>query len=212
MWLPSNFRGLRFDIKEKTLFMKSPSTPEINAGSMADIAFLLVVFFLIATTIETDIGMFRKLPPDEEEKSQEIKKRNVLNVWVNADDQIMINGKLTPIEDLFAVATEFISNPDNLAHLPEKKDTRIDLIGLVAVSRQVISITNDKNTSYARYIEVQNELAKAYAFLRNQKSQEHFHINYDALKNTGEIEKMLAIKTIYPMRISEAKPVSTVSE
>lgn len=186
--------------------MKSFSTPEINAGSMADIAFLLLVFFLVVTTIETDTGMFRKLSPIQETEPVIMHERNVLNVWVNSKDEIMVNGDLIPLEKLFEISIRFIANPNDLKNLPQKEIINVPILGEILISKQVISIQNDENTSYGMYIQVQNELARAYSHLRDELSQERFQKTYLELKEFNEIEKVQAIKKVYPMRISEALP------
>ena len=100
--------------------------PEINAGSMADIAFLLLVFFLVTTTMDSDFGLSRKLPPPLEVDQEiiDIKQRNVLTVLVNANDQLLVKGELMQIEDLKEKAKEFIANPKNSDDLPEKKQPK----------------------------------------------------------------------------------------
>lgn len=193
----------------KIFLMKSFSRPEINAGSMADIAFLLLVFFLVVTTIESDTGMFRKLSPMQDIKSQKVNKRNVLHVWVNSQDEIMVNGDVIPMEKVFEVSTRFIANPNNLETLPQKEVLHVPLLGKMAISKQVISIQNDENTSYGRYIQVQNELARAYTYLRDELSKERFQKTYSELIASKEMEKVKAIRKVFPMRISEASPIVT---
>ena len=187
--------------------MKNVSPPQINAGSMADIAFLLLVFFLVVTTIDADAGMFRNLASMDEVESQKIHERNILNVWVNKEDKIMIDGKEVELFQVYDIATNFIENPKNDVLLPQKEWKTIPVLGEREVSKQVISIQNDESTSYGQYIAVQNELARAYNHLRDQLSEQEFQMTFEELKKTGAIEKANAIKTIYPMRISEALPI-----
>jgi biopolymer transport protein ExbD len=82
--------------------MAKRSAPEVNAGSMADIAFLLLIFFLVTTTIETDSGISRKLPPidNEQDPPPEIRKKNIFIVLVNQNDDLLVNGETAQLEDL----------------------------------------------------------------------------------------------------------------
>ncbi|MBD78881.1 MAG: biopolymer transporter ExbD [Crocinitomicaceae bacterium] len=185
---------------------KSP--PEINAGSMADIAFLLLVFFLVTTTMDTDFGLSRKLPPPPEDDQEivDIKQRNVMQVLVNANDQLLVQGELMVVEDLKEKAKEFIANASNAEHLPEKKATEVPFFGNVMVSKQVISLQNDNGTSYNMYIQVQNELAKAYNELRNELSEQQFGKSYDYYVEIKDKDRVKAIRKVFPQRISEAEP------
>ncbi len=192
--------------------MAKRAIPEINAGSMADIAFLLLIFFLVATTMDVDSGLSRKLPPmpesDQQETNSEINERNVLIVLVNKDDQLMVEGEVMDIKDLREKTKEFITNPNNDEDLPEFVEKEIPLFGIVPVSKQVISLQNDKGTTYGMYLRVQNELIAAYNELRNELSLQKFGKKYDDLDldNPVELEKADAIKDIYPQSISEAEP------
>ncbi len=183
--------------------------PEINASSMADIAFLLLVFFLVTTTMDTDLGLSRLLPPplpEEIEEPPDIKQRNVFEVLVNSGDQLLVEGDIMQISELTDAAKEFIQNPNDDLDLPEKETRTVDFFGTVDVSKQVISLQNDNGTSYNMYIQVQNELARAYNELRNELSMEKFGKTYDYYLETGDKPKVKAIRKIYPQRISEAEP------
>tara|TARA_R110002050_G_scaffold11122_2_gene37828 strand:- start:29200 stop:29784 length:585 start_codon:yes stop_codon:yes gene_type:complete len=189
--------------------MAKRDAPEINAGSMADIAFLLLVFFLVTTTMDSDLGMMRKLPPTlppDMPKPPPIKDRNVFVVLANANDQLLVEGELMDVTELKEAAKEFIANPMNKETLPEKKQVDIPLLGNTMVSKQVISLQNDNGTSYKLYIQVQNELAAAYNELRDELSMEEFQVTYTELVESGEKAKVKAIRSIYPQRISEAEP------
>lgn len=180
-------------------------TPEINGGSLADIAFLLLIFFLVTTTMDVDSGLSRKLPPilpDTMEKPPDIKERNVFIVLINSKNQLQVEGRLLDISNLRDEAKEFISNPKDLETLPEKRDVEIEFFGVYPVSKQVISLMNDRGTSYETYIAVQNELAAAYNELRDEIAMQRFGKKFEAL---GEAEQE-AVKDIYPQRISEAEP------
>ncbi len=176
-----------------------------NAASTADIAFLLLIFFLVTTTMDVDTGLARKLPPivqGPEDVSSVIKERNVFVVLVNAKDQLLVEGKPMNIYNLREEAKEFIANPLDKEDLPEKTMKDIPFFGQTAVSKGIISLQNDRGTSYEMYIKVQNELAAAYNELRNELSQRKFGKKYDDLIK----EQADAIADIYPQIISEAEP------
>ncbi len=185
---------------------------EINAGSMADIAFLLLIFFLVATTMDIDTGISRLLPPmpeDEEmDDDQEVRERNVFVVLINKDDQLFVEREVIDISLLKDLTKEFFVNPNNDADLSEKRPLTVDFFGDIMVSKGVISLRNDIGTSYGTYIAVQNELAKAVNELRNSLCMIEFGRKYSDLDPLNETEKDLisAIKKVYPMAISEAEP------
>jgi biopolymer transport protein ExbD len=189
--------------------MGSRKPPEINASSMADIAFLLLVFFLVTTTMDSDWGLARRLPPPVPDDIEDIdvKQRNVFEILVNSNDELLVEGDIMQIDELRDAAKEFIVNPTNSEELPEKKPKEIPLLGgTVMVSKQVISLQNDNGTSYGMYIQVQNELVAAYSELRNELGEQKFGKTYDALLEAGEEDKVDAIRDFYPQRISEAEP------
>ena len=192
------------------IMLRRRESPEINAGSMADIAFQLLLFFLIATTFNTDMGILRKLPPmpDEENPLQQetVKERNVFTVLVNRSNQLQVEGELTDIRDLRRKAMEFIDNPNNDPHLPEKVMTEIPYFGQVPVTKyHVISLQNDRGTTYGTYIAVQNELTAAYSELRDRLSKTRFNAPFNDLP-TGDPRRD-AIEKVYPVIISEAEPI-----
>ena len=177
--------------------------PEINAGSMADIAFLLLIFFLVTVTMDVDTGITRKLPPPvENEKSVDQKQRNIFEVLINSANQLLVEGKPGSILTLKEDAKTFFLNPNDDIDLPEKEMKQIDLIGNVYVSKGVISLKNDRGTSYEIYIKVQNELTRAFQEMRDELSVEKFGTKYDKLA----AEKQEAIQSVIPMAISEAEP------
>jgi biopolymer transport protein ExbD len=181
--------------------------PEYNASSLADIAFMLLIFFLVTTTMDTDTGISRMLPPpvppdQKQDDDQKIKERNVFVVLINKNDQLLVENKQMNIKDLKESAKEFIENPEKKDDLPEFKDTEIPYFGLYPVSKQIISLQNDRGTSYGIYIQAQNELAAAYNELRNEISLRKFGKRYDDLDD----DKKKAVRKVYPQRISEAEP------
>lgn len=170
--------------------------PEFNAASMADIAFLLLIFFLLVTTIQTDKGIVRKLPPMPEGPPPEvnIRQRNVFIILVNSRDKLLVEGEFTDIGELKRKTKEFILNPykrKDLAESPEEA---------------VISLKADRGTSYDMYIQVQNELTAAYNEIRKEVSQRLYGVTFEELKKMGEEKKVDRIQDNYPMQISEAEP------
>ena len=196
---------------------------EINAGSMADIAFLLLVFFLVTTTMDSSWGLSRKLPPpilENQPPPPPIKDRNVFTVLANANDQLLIEGELMEISELREAAKEFIANPQKKEDLPQFKEVDVELLGPTMVSKQVISLQNDNGTSYNLYIQVQNELEAAYNELRDELAMEKFGVKYSVLEDIAQHSdlpsesepakaKVKAIRKVYPQRISEAEPKET---
>ena len=151
-------------------------TPGLNTGSMSDISFLLLAFFLMVSNINTDMGIARKLPPPlpEDAEAPDVRERNIFVVLVNKDDRLLYNNEYGRIEDLKDRAKEFLGNPNNLPNLPEKVATEIPLLGTVDVSKGVISLRNDRGTSYDMYLQVQNELTAAIKEMRDDLSTAHF--------------------------------------
>ena len=178
----------------------------INAGSMADIAFLLLIFFLITTTMNTDQGILRILPALKDDPKSGIVdryKRNVLDILVNSHNKLMVDGKEMKYEDLKERAKEFIENPSNRADLPERKLINIENYGPAWVTdKHIISLKSDRGTSYKTYITIQNELTKAYNELRNEAALKKWRIPYSGLDK----KRKNAIETIYHSNISEAEP------
>ncbi|MBN2611370.1 MAG: biopolymer transporter ExbD [Bacteroidales bacterium] len=184
--------------------MRRNTNARINAGSMADIAFLMLIFFIISTTLDTDQGLLRKLPPDAEAEPTNSKKRNTLLVLINSNNELFIGDKKSDISQLRQAAKIFIENPHNLPDLPEKEFRDVPMFGQACLTPyHVISLQNDCGTKYAAYVAVQNELTAAYNELREKASLKYFNLHYESLDE----EKKSAINTIFPLRISEANPV-----
>ena len=186
--------------------MARRAAPEINAGSMADIAFLLLIFFLVTTTMDVDTGITRKLPPPVEDPNQDVdvKDRNVLKILVNSHDMLMVDGKRMDIRQLKDKTKDFMAiHPDNPDY-PEVTTKYIEELGKeFPATKGVISLKNDRGTSYNMYIQVQNELAKAFNEMKNEKSMELFGVKYTQLVDENKIK---AINKLVPVRISEAEP------
>ena len=187
--------------------MSKRKTPGLNTGAMSDISFLLLTFFLLTSSINTEQGIPRKLPPPKKEDAQDMKvdinKRNVLNVLVNFRDEISVNGDVIMVSDLKAKAKEFFANPSNDPSLPEKVSKPIDGIGDFQVSKGVVSLTNDQGTSYNMYVQVQNELQRAVNELRDETALQYFGKKFDGLDSAAQ----RAVSTAIPMSISEAPPI-----
>lgn len=181
--------------------------PEVNAGSMADIAFLLLIFFLVATTMNTDTGINRVLPPwvdkQKVENAPPIKERNLLPVKVNQYDQIQMQGELVDLTQVKDKAKRFIQNLTNDENLPEKEIVNIEFIGDYPVSAGVISLQNDRGTSYDIYVKVQNELTRAFNEVRNEVALQYFGV---ASINELDETKRKALQEAVPNKISEAEP------
>lgn len=179
--------------------------PEINAGTMADIAFLLLIFFLVTTTMDVDTGITRKLPPPVEDNTNiKVKDRNVMKVLVNSHDRLMVDGKFMDISQLKNAAIDFMSiHPDNPDY-PEVDQKYIEpLKRELLTTKGVISLKNDRGTSYKMYIAVQNELAAAFSEMRDNLSVQLFGLKYDQLVSEDRID---GINEAIPIRISEAEP------
>ncbi|MBQ5647729.1 MAG: biopolymer transporter ExbD [Alistipes sp.] len=184
--------------------------PEINASSQADIAFTVLIFFLVVSTMDVDTGIVRVLPPmaDPNMKQEDIKvkERNLLLVFVSGSGNLMAGGKVVTLDALRDRAKEFILNPNNDSSLPEKKNEVIDMPDgskwTYPVSEGVISLQNTRDTSYERYIEVQNALTRAYNEVRDDLATQKFGKSFDDLTDD---ERKVITKAI-PMKISEAEP------
>lgn len=175
---------------------------EINAGSVADIAFLLLIFFLVTTTMDKDLGLHRKLPPPVPPTDIKINKRNLFVVLINKNDQLLIRGKLSKISEVCKLTKEFIENPQNKANLSEHKSISSSYFENATVSKGLISLQNDRGTSYEMYIKVQNELVRAFNELRDEKAISKFGKPFEALSEARKI----AIQNLYPLAISESNP------
>ena len=197
--------------------MAKRSAPEVNAGSMADIAFLLLIFFLVTTTIEKDSGINRKLPPMEEIDPPIIKQKNIFTVLLNGKDQLLVEDELMVLEDLRESAIEFLDNgggtgDDACNYCKGKKNPKSS----DNPDKAIISLKNERETSYATYISVQNELVAAYTHLRNIRADELFGESYsEMMKNYKDVnwpgnreklkENINRLRKEYPQKLSEVQ-------
>jgi len=201
--------------------MAKRAAPEVNAGSMADIAFLLLIFFLVTTTIEKDKGILRSLPPidDSEVEPPIIKQKNLFIVLLNRRDQLLVEDEEMEITDLRQAAIDFLDNGGDVNADGERCDYcqgAKDPASSDHPDKAIISLKHDRETSYGKYIEVQNELVAAYNYLRNREAERIFNRSFQSMldektrnqfspdeKLNSQIQR---IKDMYPMKLSEAEP------
>ena len=206
--------------------MAKRSAPEVNAGSMADIAFLLLIFFLVTTTIETDSGLNRKLPPMEDQVDPPIiREKNIFTVVVNKNDQLLVEEELTDIKDLRSLAVAFLDNGGGVGDEAcdycqgERDEASSD-----NPDKAIISLKNNRETSYKVYIAIQNELVAGYNELRNREFLRLYpnvglnfvdaQKKYDDPRTSADAAEELkpkldVVKQMYPQKLSEAEPSKT---
>lgn len=182
-------------------------TPGINAASMADISFILLIFFLMVTTMGTDYGLIRQLPPMQEKPNEEgdkINERNVFVVNVNQHNNLMVEGAYLDISELRAKTKEFYNINTTGDKFPEKEQKELPLLGTMTVNKTaLVSLQNDRGTSYKTYIQIQNELAGAVHELRDEFCMQNFGSKFD---DCSQEQQDVVGNDIYPMSISEAEP------
>ena len=186
--------------------------PGLNTSSTADISFMLLIFFLVTTSMDTDMGLARRLPqppdPDQEDAQVDIKARNILYVRLNFEGQLWIEDETTrgyaDIKELRQRVKEFVKNEQNYSKWPEKHVKILDHLGRCYVTdKHVISVQTDRGTPYDAYFQVRNELVAAYSELRNELAKEKFGREYQYLDD--EIKDVIRLQ-YYPQNISEAEP------
>ena len=186
--------------------MAKRSTPGLNTSSTADIAFLLLCYFLMTTTMGSQTGLSRRLPPmpDENQKTEDMKvnRRNIIVVKINSQDRLLAGTEPIDVSQLKDKIKIFLTNPTNDPNLPERKMEAIEGLGERLVSKGVISLQNDRGTSYQAYIAVQNELVKAVNELRDEASMAEYGKLFMALDE----DRQKIIKDLVPQQISEAEP------
>lgn len=201
--------------------MAKRSAPEVNAGSMADIAFLLLIFFLVTTTIEVDSGISSKLPPDIPPPETVIKQKNIFTVEINKDNQMLVEEELMDVKDLKAAALKFIDNGGGENAAKQKCDYcngAKDPSSSDHPEKAIISITHSRATDYNTFIVAYDQLVSAYTELRERLAQKLYRrsfkemeLTYDDSKSPQfKSEKLKAkidnIKDKYPRIISKAEP------
>ena len=182
--------------------------PAINASSMADISFLLLIFFLVTTSMDVNQGLSRRspapIPPDQKIKDTKIKDRDIFLVKINWENKLLVEQEPLDVRQLRAKAKEFIANANDDPKLPVlySEDFGQPFGTIKYTKDHVISVQNDADTQYQAYLEVQNELVAAYNELREECAQKYFHCSYEELDE----EWQKKIQKIYPQKISEAEP------
>ena len=185
--------------------MAKKKPPAINSSSTADIAFLLLCYFLMTTTMGSQTGLQRRLPPmpsaDQQVQDQKVNRRNIIVVRINSADRILAGSEAIDISQLKDKIKEFLTNPLNDPNLPEKKEIEIEGYGTCPVSQGVISLQNDRGTSYRAYIAVQNELVKAVNELRDEFARSKYGRSFNGLTE----EQQDIVKKAVPQNITEAE-------
>jgi len=206
--------------------MARRETPEINAGSMADIAFLLLIFFLVTTTMDVDSGISKKLSekPPKDYVPPVIKERNIFEVNINRNNELLVEGETMKVVELKEAAMKFIDNGGGDGKIVDGVSTGAcdyckgdkNTASSDHPNKAIISVQSDRGTEYGMYIKVQNELLRAYTELRNRLALDKYNTSYDVLekaykkdrKNEELKAKVEFIKTSYPQIISDAEPSS----
>ncbi|MGJ8548872.1 ExbD/TolR family protein [Winogradskyella wichelsiae] len=208
--------------------MAKRSAPEVNAGSMADIAFLLLIFFLVTTTIEKDKGLLRSLPPidDTEVEPPVIKQKNLFTVNINRNNQLLVEEEELPITELRQAAIDFLDNGGGTNPAGQSCDYckgEGSSESSDHPDKAIISMKHDRETTYEKYMEVQNELVAAYNYLREREAArlyKKYYPNSDKVftamleekeKNQYSKDEVLnerieTVKKLFPMKLSEAEP------
>ncbi|MCH5172708.1 MAG: biopolymer transporter ExbD [Bacteroidales bacterium] len=186
--------------------MGKKKVPAMNTSSTADIAFLLLCYFLMTTTMGSQTGLSRRLPPmpdkDQKVEDQKVNRRNIIQVRINSSDNIFAGSDPIDVSQIKDKIKEFLTNPTDDPNLPEKEVIEIEGYGDCPVSKGVISLQNDRGTSYQAYIAVQNELVKAVNELREEFSRK----NYSKPFNQLDEDQQSIVKKAVPQYISEAEP------
>lgn len=187
--------------------MASKKTPEINGGSMADISFLMLIFFLMVTTMDAETGLSRRLPPipdaNQKVEDQKVNRRNLLNVKINSRDAIFAGEQyISDVDQIEDIVIDFLLNPTDNEKLSAKKVKNIEGFGDFPVSEGVISLQNDRATSYSTYIKVQNVLVRAITRIRDDFSKQNFGMTYAELDE----DRQKIVRTAIPNTISESEP------
>ncbi|WP_435261554.1 ExbD/TolR family protein [Tenacibaculum sp. nBUS_03] len=208
--------------------MARRENPEINAGSMADIAFLLLIFFLVTTTMDVDSGVSKKLAERQPENIDKplVKEKNIFQVSINRNNDLFVEGEIMELKDLKVAAMKFIDNGGGIGNPPpgeeqgkacdyckgERDETSSD-----HPNKAIISVESDRATEYGTYVSVQNELLRAYTDLRNRLCQERYGMSFTELekafkdsarKDESLRKKVKDIKESYPQIISDTDPTS----
>ena len=169
---------------------------DINGSSMADIAFLLLIFFLVTTTINVDTGIGMVLPPplDPEQEPPPIRERNLMKILVNSQGLVLMDEEPVSVSEVKDKLIEFISNPENNEEFAISPDAAI------------VSLKTQRETPYSIYIDMLDEVMAAYKDLRDAASRSNYGVPYDALVDDSPQQDQ--IREMYPKKISIAEPDS----
>lgn len=181
---------------------KRRRVPGINTASIADISFTLLILFLVVTSMDDDKGLSRMLPPvtPEIQKPTEITERNVLQVEIDDNDSLKINGEMADISSLKDRIKVFVDNPQNDPNLPEKHEVDIHLLGKCMITEShIIQLKPHRNSSYETYFQVQNVIVDAYRELRDSMALIKFNRSYVQCND----EQREALRQYYPQKVSE---------
>lgn len=203
--------------------MARRENPEINAGSMADIAFLLLIFFLVTTTMDVDSGISRKLPEKTKVESKvTIKEKNILDIVVNRNNQLLVENQNVKVGDVKKLAMDFIDNGGGLSAPKDDKpgepcdycNGAKDPTSSDHPTKAIISLTSSRGTTYGMYVTIQNQIEMAYDELRNRLSLKLYNRSYKDLKKDYKDDKSEAtkakldnLKAKYPQIITEPEPI-----
>ena len=193
--------------------MSSKKTPEIHGVSIADISFLMLIFFLMVSTMDPETGLSRRLPPMPPENAQvedlKVNRRNMLDVKINSRNGVMAGGQVILSDaQLEEIVIEFLTNPTDRSDLPSKTLKNIEGFGEYPVSDGVISLQNDRQSLYSKYVEIQNVLVRAINKVRNDFAMAHFGDVYEELN----AEQQEIVSEAIPNRISEAEPLDVTKK
>lgn len=161
---------------------KPHGVPGLNTTSTADISFMLLIFFLVTTSMDVDKGLLRQLPSPEPQKKEQqsvVDKANLMALRLTAGDTLLVNGK-----------------PMQVSQLKEETIRFVHRLG----KKHLISIESDRDADYSLYFQMQNQLMEAYSQLRNETAQKKYHRDYALLNN----DQKELVRNICPQRITES--------
>ena len=181
--------------------------PKFNFTSMADMSFLLLIFFLVSSSLESKTGIYRQLASTHPEvvlkRNTDILERNMMTVRIDSVNTIRLKEEIISLHQLKAIAKTFIDNPEYLDYLPEKGSFEAEFVGTFPASdKHIIELVVDRKSNYQTYLSVLSELTAAYNELRSEFSESHFQKPFIHLTD----EQQETVRKIYPQRISETEP------
>lgn len=180
--------------------------PTLNGTQTADMAFIMVCFFMMVTTMGSEFGLIRMLPPwvEDHDAVEPINRRNVFIVGISQNNELLVQNEHVEVRDIREMVKEFFDLSNDCETCPEKEYQELPYIGNIKVNKgALVSLQNDRSTGYRIYIQVQNEIAAAINELRDDFSMQRFGMKYDDLTST---QQEVVGRQVYPMAISEAEP------